>query len=151
MTEVRYTDIDKDKKMPSYMPMAVVGGDIKHMTYLIDKVMKGDYSAVVSSSIIYNTLIQMKTQIDLFYKILLQQKNRYSNSPSHLSKEDQIKFNNKVDIYNNNVSVLKSTKNIIDQIVEANDPFIKRAKPDSIHNKLQDICREIAEENGVED
>lgn len=149
MTEICYTTTRENEKMPTHIPFTIVGGDIKNITYLIDKVMKGEYSEIVKSSIIYNSLIQMKTQIDLFYSIALRQRNKYSNPPAYLNEHDRNKFIDMRDRAQNNLKVYLSIKNILDQILEANDPMIKKAKPDSIHEKIMNACKEIAEEHNI--
>jgi|GEM_PF-5313810 len=149
MTEIRYTTTGKKEEMPTHIPFVVVGGDIKNMTYFIDKVMKGEYSEITTSSILYNSLIQIKTQIDLFYKIALQQKSNYSVMPISLNENDKNIFISMSEKAQENAKVFASLKNIIDQILEANDPLVKKAKPDSIHDKIMRVCAGIAEENNV--
>lgn len=149
MTEIVYTPLDKDKKMPVYIPLAIVGGDIKNMTYFIDKVMKEEYSEITKSSIMYNALIQMKTQIDLFYEIASKQRNNYSTIPAHLSEHDKIAFVDMGDRLQKIIETYKTINGILDQVIEANGPSIQNVKPDSIHKKIMNACEEIAKENSI--
>jgi len=123
LTEICYSQTQNSEKMPVNIPLSIVGGDINHISYFIDKIMKEDYTEIAKSSLLYNAISQIKTQMDLFYKIALQK--------------------------NKNFSKLKDIKNILDQVYEANRPFIEKAKPDSIHKKIIDACHEIGEQYDI--
>ncbi len=150
MTELRYTPVKEGQEMPIFVPMAVVGGDIKLATTMIDAVIQGRVGDVKKNPILFKSLIQVQTQMNLFCQVA------EKCQISHLKKISRNEIERQKNLFvgselDKAVLAYRSMKDIFDKIVSMNDPLIQeRTKvEDPIDLAIINGCHEIAGEYGL--
>lgn len=149
MTELRYSPSNEGQEMPIFVPLVIIGGDIKNISSLVDDAMTHRFNRASENPVMFNVLKQIQLQLSLFYQFTKKRKEAHDKEmPINEHQRNKNLFIG--DNLNNTLSAYLKMKNIFDKILEANEPLIKeRSKPDSIHKMILDICASLGEENGI--
>lgn len=148
MTELYYTKLDDKTPMPVQVPAVLIGGDLQHVSKLVDgNFTKGGRHEASHNPVIFNALEQMCLQIKLYAGIVEKILDQGASIHQKLLTNPAAKDHLEQMLHTYHIVLV-----MLERIYDANKPSLERSQDhdDVVHKKILSACSDIAEIYGVD-